>query len=122
MSTPSTHERIPAFTIGDRLRKAREKTGLDKQEFADATGISRNTIGKYEAATSEEGMKRPFLVAWAMRADVPLEWLLTGQGGPGKPPEGDGLTQLTEAKRTRSRRHVRAIDATQPYGMDRAAA
>lgn len=108
MTTPGTHERIPEFTIGDRLRKAREKTELDQVEFAKETGISRNTVGKYEKATGEEGMKRPYLVAWAVRTDVPLEWLLTGQGSPGKPPDGgDRLSRLTEAKRSRAARTTR---------------
>lgn len=117
MTTPSTQERIPAFTIGDRLRKARDKTGLDQGPFAEEIGISRNTVVKYEKATTDEGMKRPYLAAWAMRADVPLEWLMTGQGGQGKPPEGEGLNRLTEAKRVRSRLNAAANDVTQPYDL-----
>lgn len=118
MTTPSTHERIPAFTIGDRLRKARDKTGLDQGPFAEEIGISRNTVVKYEKAITDEGMKRPYLAAWAMRADVPLEWLMTGQGGQGKPPEGEQeLGRLTEAKRVRSRNRGTASDVTQPYDL-----
>lgn len=112
MSTPSAHERIPAFTIGDRLRKAREKTGLDQGPFADEIGVSRGTVSNYEGGrTTQEHMKRAYLMAWAMRADVPLEWLLTGSQPSGKPPEGgDALQQLTAAKRSRS--HRRRVDSS----------
>lgn len=37
------------WTIGDRLRAARESMDLDKNEFARVSGISRNTIARYEA-------------------------------------------------------------------------
>lgn len=123
MSTPSTHERIPAFTIGDRLRKAREKTGLSQGAFADEIGVSRGTVGNYEMADTEEGMKRAYLTLWAMRADVPLEWLRSGRDEQPKPPEGgEPLQRLTEAKRIRSRsRGARGTDVTQPYGLGRAA-
>ena len=36
--TTQTAGGIPQFTVGDRLRKARETTGLNLQEFADEIG------------------------------------------------------------------------------------
>lgn len=78
MSTQQ-HERVPAWTLGDRLRKAREAAGLEQQEFADELGISRGTISNYEHDKTR--VKRPYLVAWAMRTKVPVEWLLTGETG-----------------------------------------
>lgn len=91
MSTAAAHERIPAFTIGDRLRKARELTGLDQDPFAHEIGVSRGTVSNYERAVSPEGLKKPYLMAWAMRTEVPLEWLMTGKvpgdgGGDGDTP------------------------------------
>lgn len=85
MST-ALSEKVPAFTVGDRLRKAREKTELDQGQFAEEIGVSRGTVSNYERAASPEGMKRPYLVAWAVRCDVPVQWLLTGK----VPGEGDG--------------------------------
>lgn len=79
MTTDHSHERIPAFGVGDRLRKAREKTGLDQEAFSAELGISRGTVSNYERATTAVGLKRPYLMAWALRADVPVEWLLTGK-------------------------------------------
>ena len=34
----------PQWTVGDRLRKAREMIGLDRAELAEQIGISRNTV------------------------------------------------------------------------------
>lgn len=79
MTTDHSHERIPAFSVGDRLRKAREKTGLDQEAFAAELGISRGTVSNYERAATAAGLKRPYLMAWALRADVPMVWLLTGK-------------------------------------------
>lgn len=100
MTSHSAHERIPAFTIGDRLRKAREdKTGLDQGPFAQELGISRGTVSHYERAGTIEGMKRPYLMAWAMRCDVPLEWLLTGDQASTTPPDsGPGIDSERQAR------------------------
>lgn len=98
MSTASAQERIPAFSVGDRLRKAREKTGLDQQGFAQEVGISRGTVSTYERAATTDGLKRPYIAAWAMRADVPVEWILTGivaQPGDGEPVGGATLGKDT---------------------------
>lgn len=35
---------IPAWTIGDRLRKARETTGLTTGAFAEQVGVTQKTI------------------------------------------------------------------------------
>jgi transcriptional regulator with XRE-family HTH domain len=68
---------VPDWTMTDRLRKAREQSGLDQSEFADALGVSRGTVSNYERGSTAYG--RPVLLAWAMCSGVPLQWLLTGQ-------------------------------------------
>lgn len=95
MSTANAQERIPTFTVGDRLRKAREKTGLDQTEFATEVGISRGTVSSYERAASVDGLKKPYLAAWALRADVPLEWLAAGRVEGDDPDGGGSLSQDT---------------------------
>ena len=40
--------RIPEWSLGDRVRKAREWAELDQVQLAEATGISRTTISNYE--------------------------------------------------------------------------
>jgi len=91
MSTEMFYGHIPEYTVGRRLRAAREDTGLSQSEFADSTGISRRTISRYESATSMNEVKRPILMAWAMATGVPMIWLETGERpdpenpGPGLP-------------------------------------
>ena len=78
---------IPQFTQGDRLRKARELTGLDMGEFARALGVSRTTVGNAELDRVKP--RRLLLQAWALCTGVPLVWLETGEAPrPGDPVEG----------------------------------
>lgn len=67
---------IPHFNIGDRLRKSRETTGMDQAAFADAIGVSRQSITNWE--TGKHAPKRIVLNAWSMATGVPEEWLRTG--------------------------------------------
>lgn len=74
MSTPE-HEpgRIPQWTLGDRLRKAREDAGLQQQELAEAMGISRRSVSAYESDASHP--RRPVRLSWALATGVKLNWL-----------------------------------------------
>lgn len=83
MSMNMTTGNVPQWTITDRLRKARELTGLDQGEFASDIGASRGTVSNYERGSKSH--KRSVLMTWAMRSGVPLEWLLTGQATPDAP-------------------------------------
>lgn len=70
--------RIPGFTLADRLRKARELTGLEQGPFAERALISRTTVVNYE-----QGHRKPrelYLRSWADAAGVDLHWLITGEG------------------------------------------
>lgn len=63
------------FHLGDRIRKAREHAGYDRQTFAELVGIHRDTLAKYE----ETGRaKRSALISVAWNSRVRLEWLETG--------------------------------------------
>lgn len=67
---------IPTWTLPDRLRKARELTGLDQVAFAAELGVNRNTV-----SNAETGARRPIrltLRAWALRTGVDPNWLETG--------------------------------------------
>lgn len=87
MTTVTIAGTVPQWTPRDRLRKAREVTGLNQADFAHDLGVSRGTVKNYERGATAE-YKRPVLLAWAMRSGVPLEWLLTGQDptAPGSEP------------------------------------
>lgn len=74
---------LPTFTVGDRLRKARELTGMDQKDFAAALGMSRNTVSNYEVGNTPP--KRMALNAWALATGIPVEWLLTGQAADPSP-------------------------------------
>lgn len=67
----------PAWTLSDRLRKAREFAGLQQSELANTLGISRNSVSSYEGARSTP--RRPVLRTWADVCGVSYEWLTGGQ-------------------------------------------
>jgi len=85
---------IPQWTLGDRLRKAREAAGLTQTELAKVMGISRRSISTYES--DESAPRRPTLLAWAMATGVPLSWLAGDDGGPDGRPRQDSNLQPTD--------------------------
>ncbi|MFW5473704.1 helix-turn-helix domain-containing protein [Knoellia sp. CPCC 206450] len=77
---------VPEWTQGDRLRKARAKTGLSTKQFAELLGVSHGTVNNAEC-----DRKRPrpvMLKAWAMATGVPVEWLENGTTPQGDPDGG----------------------------------
>ena len=76
---------VPVFTEADRLRKAREMTGLDRASFADLIGVSAKTVLNYETGATTR-VKPLVRRAWALATGVPAVWLETGQ----TPAPGDG--------------------------------
>jgi transcriptional regulator with XRE-family HTH domain len=74
--TTSTAPSIPQWTLGDKLRKARECAGMDQEELARRIGISRNTVGNYELGRGQRPPKVVVLRAWAHECGVPYEWLV----------------------------------------------
>jgi len=76
MTEATTPAMVPTWTLGDRLRKAREHAGLKQTELAADLGIGRSSIINYESDKAKP--PRPVLVAWALRCAVPYEWL-TGE-------------------------------------------
>jgi transcriptional regulator with XRE-family HTH domain len=74
------------WTLGDRLRKARELAGYDAKAFAERIGVSRDTIRSYEA--DRYLPKRPVLLAWALATGKTVAQLLDDPTHPTAP---DGL-------------------------------
>lgn len=66
------HMNTPTWTFQDRLRKAREHAGMTQSELAEATGVSLNSLNRYE-----KGQRSPandVVSAIAQATNVPLEW------------------------------------------------
>jgi transcriptional regulator with XRE-family HTH domain len=62
----------PTWTIGDRLRKARETAGVGVSEMADKLGVERQTIRRWERASVVRGQT---VLAYAQVCDVDAGWL-----------------------------------------------
>lgn len=78
MSENPMQVHIPAWTLGDRLRKSLRDAGVSVQEMAEHLDVSRNTIGNWLSDRTGRP-SRSALMVWAMRCGVPFEWLLTGE-------------------------------------------
>jgi transcriptional regulator with XRE-family HTH domain len=104
---------VPAWTLGDRMRKAREHAGLKQSELAGEIGVGRSTIVTYETGRSQPS--RPVLLSWALRCGVPYEWLAEdGHGGglPNRFPSHRGGSRSREREvisTNRSTRHLRLV-------------
>lgn len=65
--------RVPVFSLGERIRKAREDQGLSQQQFADLLDVDRKTVSNWEGARNQPRYGDLMLIASV--ADVSLEWL-----------------------------------------------
>lgn len=74
---------VPDFDIHDRLRKAREYSGLDQTQLADRMGVSRGTVSNAERG--QRAVRTIVVRAWALATGVDRAWLETG-----KAPDPDG--------------------------------
>lgn len=55
--------------VGDRLRELREGAGLSQAELADAVGVSRETIARWETNQREPNWTSVYDLARALRVD-----------------------------------------------------
>ena len=93
MDAQTGRSRIPQWTVGDRLRKAREDSDLGVEQIATMLGRNRNSVTRYERASTVDLL---VVRAYADITSTPMEWLLTGFG----PEDGGGDTAtLTIGKR-----------------------
>lgn len=75
MSRKVSQGRVPTFTLGERIRKAREDLGMSQQQFADAIGHDRKTVGNWENGRYKQPPSYGDLMLIASVGDVSLEWL-----------------------------------------------
>lgn len=78
---------IPEWTMADRLRKARETTGMGVVEFSEKVGIGRGTVNNAERGHREPS--RNTVRIWSLATGVSYEWLLNGTTPP--PEDGEGV-------------------------------
>lgn len=64
------------WTRGDRLRVARESVTPSQADFAEITGIGRNTISRYE---NNFPAKPIYVRQWALATGFSFEWLMFGR-------------------------------------------
>jgi transcriptional regulator with XRE-family HTH domain len=109
MST-AHNERVPALTLGWRLKMSMDAAGLSRKDMAREMDVTESTISRW---TNDGGKppKRPNLVLWSQVTRVPLAWLEHGavveDPDPGEPvdrPEevSNALDQLAARKRRRA--------------------
>ena len=65
--------RVPVFTLGERIRKAREDQGYSQAEFAIRLGVDRKTVSNWEGSRNQPRYGDLMLIASV--TDVSLEWL-----------------------------------------------
>lgn len=111
MGTTGFEQRIPTWTMGDRLAKARRDTGMSTREFADALGVSAKTINNYEAGT--HAPRRIVINAWSLATGVPTGWLLTGTIPSSREADGDDLRARRDSNPKPSDPKVRGL----PHGI-----
>ncbi len=78
------------LSLGNRIKSAREETGITQEELAENVGISRAAIARYESGEIEPKIKN--LVAIAQRLNVTTDYLLGLEIQP-KDPLTKGLSE-----------------------------
>jgi transcriptional regulator with XRE-family HTH domain len=78
MSSQPDSPRVPEWTIAERLYLARTVAGYEKQQLADAIGVSRDTVGNYESRSWARKRSPAYIKAWALATGVDGQWLQTG--------------------------------------------
>lgn len=94
--TISVERFYPAWTLGDRMRKARMTTGMHQRDFAVAINVKSGSLAAWE---SDRAIPRN-IVAVARRIElvsgVPAAWILGLDDGPPPGPPGGGSNQPTD--------------------------
>lgn len=78
--TDTITEVIPEWTLGDRLRKARERKGLGVEEMATLLGRQRNAVTRYERSQTVDVN---IVHRYASLTGISLRWILGEMPDPG---------------------------------------
>lgn len=79
-----------ASTLGDRLARAREASGMDQRQLARRLGVKLSTVQNWEYDRSEPRANRLQMLTGLL--GVSIVWLLTGEGegGPSEDVDSPG--------------------------------
>ncbi len=83
--------KVPNWTIADRVRKAREFSGLKQLDLAERVGMARTSLARIEQGKSEP--RRTTLIAIAFATGVSLDWLENGETPAGPEPSGGDVVR-----------------------------
>lgn len=83
--------KVPEFNLSDRVRKAREITGLSQDELAERAGVGRATLARLESGKGSP--RRATLIAIAFATGVDLNWLENGNTPAGPEPSGGDVVR-----------------------------
>lgn len=86
--TTQRYERVPEWSLGDRLRKARNTTGMTVKQFAAHIGISPKSVNNAEG--DKHAVRKIVLNAWSLGTGISVDWLETGQTDPTSYDPGPG--------------------------------
>jgi transcriptional regulator with XRE-family HTH domain len=79
---------IPTWELQDRLRKARQTTGLDQKDFAQALGVNPGSLAGWEAGRSKPRDVVTVAKRIEMLTRIPAAWVL-GVHEEAPRPDGD---------------------------------
>lgn len=68
---------VPAFTLGDRLAKAREHAGIGVAAMAERLGVSRTSISNYEHGRTAPPLD--VVLDYSKETNVPLTWIIAAE-------------------------------------------
>ncbi|WP_165241729.1 helix-turn-helix domain-containing protein [Corynebacterium lizhenjunii] len=77
---------VPTWTLSDRVRKARDFSGLKQAELSERVGMARTSLARIEQGKTKP--RRTTLIAIAFATGVSLEWLENGETPGGGEPTG----------------------------------
>ena len=70
-------------TMGSRIEQARHQQGLSSRQLATRIGVKSATIENWERDRSEPRSNKLLMLAGVL--NVPVNWLLQGESGSGRP-------------------------------------
>jgi transcriptional regulator with XRE-family HTH domain len=106
--------------LGNRIRELREEAGLNREQMAQATGVSVRAVVQWELGEREPGWFNMLALAEALRVDctafiqAPAE---RSSPGPGRPRKGAATTPAPKRPRGRPSKAAGAAQEATPEGQ-----